>query len=1438
MENNLSSLALGGSAGYLLNPDETYELVGVGSLGEEPFVQTRWISPGGEHVIFTSGKSQEQSLWCAELTTCKVQKLEPDAAPTGTGVVYDRSADGPTRVVSLLPGDVPVASGENAFYKGTSPDANSIAFAINGVLYVRVNNGEAGAEETQQVSAGNPTFAGLSDDGRFLFYVAGGDIHRFDTSTETDTPLTGIGDAKVVAVSGDGSHAYFISQEEIGGTGTVGQPNMYVWRDGTTNYIATVLPSETESVPGIAVWTTNVVGLQLGEFGLGASTARTTPDGQVLAFESRAQLTSYDNGGHNEIYRYKDGAGIICVSCNSGHEASGDAHFQDPAATDYGTVIHNVSDDGTRVFFETTEALVDRDSTSANDVYEWQEEIGGAGKVSLISSGRSVDYPAENSVLQPLTPKPNTLLSVTPDGHDVAFLSQDVLAPGAGEGGTSGIYDARVDGGFPAPEEEGTCAEEGCKSAGAGTVGPLPSGAPSEATNGGGNVKKHRPRHRCRSGQKHKRHRRCGRNRLKSHPRQASAAALAQPVKQGSTIEDSPSASPSLPTDSTGQAEGRTMTQSSAFIPQFDEYGFNSVGADLSPSTAGTPSDFKSKFTLNFRVNSKSGGVELDAKTEELSIKLPPGLIGNPRAVPTCSMGSFASGYNCSPDSQVGVASVKTLLLGGPNYVAPVYNIEPPHPDREVARFGFYASTFLVFIDVSVRTASDYGVTATVHSANALDALLRAETTIWGNPADASHDEQRVTIREAIKCSGSAFPGTACEQPGRKRPSGVKDPKWFFTNPAACQSETVGFEAKSYQLPGQIFTASAPLSPITECTGLPFAPSFEAEPTSKVAGAPTGLKTKLVLPQHLGADERATATMREAKVTLPAGLQVAAGAANWIGVCSDEQVGFHQEVDVDCPDASKLGTATITSPALAVPIEGAIYQRSPRPGQQLGLWLTADALGMHIKIPGELEPDKATGRVTAVFRDLPQVPVGQIDLDVWGGPRAPLQNPDHCGTYTTDYTFAPHSNDPPVSGSDEMQITEGCDQPFSPTLKAGVTSPVAGKFSPFVFDLTRPDGQQALRGFELHLPEGALGKPAGVPLCPDANATAGTCPAASRIGSLTATSGPGPEPFTIPEPGKPEPAIYFAGPYEGAPFSIVSEVRAQAGPFDLGVLAVRSALQVDPETGRATVKADPLPQFFEGVGLTYRHLHAVVDRPEFFLNPTDCHETAVTSDVTSTTGTVAHPAARFQVDGCKALKFKPKLSLELKGGTERADYPAFTAVLKARKGDANIAFVQAALPHSEFIAQEHFSTICTRKQFAADKCPKGSIYGRAKAITPLLDKPLSGPVYLRSSDHPLPDLVVKLGGQLEIHLVGRVDSVRGGIRTSFESVPDAPVTKFVLQMRGGKKGLFVNSTDVCRGSHRATVRMKAQNGRAVDLRPKLVAAGCGKKKLGKTKKHD
>ena len=1451
---------------YLRKPDGSFELVGLGTVANEPYAEGRYISDGGGHVIFSTGTRQDsQSAPChyheVHFGNCPVTKLTSDAPPEGTGAIYDRPADGQARVISLLPDDETPNAGEEAFYKGCSRDAGSVAFSVGDSLYVRVKVGSEGEEETLKVAEGSPVpvYAGLSTTGRYLFYIVGGDkgtIHRFDTETKEDVAVNPTGEGEVVNISADGSHVYFVSEQQLdGGKGTVGQPNMYVWSAGSTEYITTVAQSDLQQtsgvlngLPGLAHWTTPPVVSAEPSGTLqnpGADSSRTTPDGQFLIFESRAQLLTYDNGDRTEIYRYDAvERELSCVSCN--HAVAQPAHDAQLQALDRlraTVVLHNLSEDGKRVFFETEEALVPEDINGINDVYEWHEEAG-AGSVALISSGRSGANPGPQT--SNLTPHPNVLFSITPSGADVFFSAPEDLVPGAGENGTQAIYDARVDGGFAAPLVPDPCREEGCKGS---TVlgGDIFPGSQSEAVTGSGNVKAPKPRkHRCHRSKKHPK--RCSKRQRRSRSARRSSAAPR-------AAEDS-GAAPAAPQASAASANDEGVNQQSpaAALPGTvgtpEEFGIQRWVAELSSreplvpgevpppdQVAGDHPNFRTLLEFNhFQIE---GEEEATAALEEVAIDLPPGLIGNPKAVPTCSTGDFVAEGDCSPDSQVGVTRV---TLGEPLHGTisePVYNLTPPHPDKELARLGFIAGIYPTFIDIKVDTAHDYHLVASINRPSGAGVVVRAKTVIWGNPANAAHDEQRLTVSEANDCPK----GNACkaESEGVKgrRASGIPpaDRRAFLASPSACQGGDVGLKVTSYQLPGQVFTASAPLAPITDCTGLPFAPSFEADPTSHEAGAPTGLKTRLVLPQHLGEAERATATMREARVTLPEGMQVAAGAANWIGTCSEAQVGYHEEVDTNCPDNSKLGTVTIISPALSIPIEGTIYQRSPEPGHQLGLWLTADALGLHIKLPGSLEPDKNTGRLTAVFTDLPQVPVEEIDLDVWGGPRAPLQNPDHCGTFTTDFSFSPHSNDPAATGQSTMQITEGCNQPFNPTLHAGVTDPVAGKFSPFVFDLTRPDGNQALRGFSLHLPEGAIGKPKGVPLCSDADAEAAGCPQGSRIGSIQATTGPGPEPFTLPEAGRPQPQIYLAGPYKGAPFSIVSEVPAQAGPFDLGTLAVRSGLEVEPETGKAVVEADPLPQFFEGVGIAYRHLHAVVDRPEFFLNPTDCREMAVTSDVTSTQGVVAHPQARFQVDGCKALKFKPKLSLKLKGGTKRAQYPALTAVLKARKGDANIAYTSVALPHSEFIAQEHFVTICTRVQFAADKCPKGSIYGKAKATTPLLDKPLSGPVYLRSSDHPLPDLVVKLGGELEIVLVGHVDSVNGGLRTRFESVPDAPVTRFTLQMRGGRKGLFVNSTDICRRPQMASVQMRAQNGRVVNSRTRLQAGGCGRKKLGKNKHH-
>jgi hypothetical protein len=406
----------------------------------------------------------------------------------------------------------------------------------------------------------------------------------------------------------------------------------------------------------------------------------------------------------------------------------------------------------------------------------------------------------------------------------------------------------------------------------------------------------------------------------------------------------------------------------------------------------------------------------------------------------------------------------------------------------------------------------------------------------------------------------------------------------------------------------------------------------------------------------------------------------------------------------------------------------------------------------------------------------------------------------------------------------------------------------AGSSSPFVLDLSREDGSQRFSAIDVAAPKGLTASLKGIPYCPDATIagistaeesgraelTDPSCPGASQVGTVQAGAGAGPNPFYA--PGK----VYLAGPYKGAPLSLVVVTPAVAGPFDLGNVVIRNALYVDPTTAQVTTVSDPIPTIQHGILLDVRDVRISLDRPDFTRAPTSCEPMAVDATVKGDAGGTSQVTNRFQVGGCDNLKFSPKLQVRLTGGTRRNSTPALTAILTQAPNQANIGFVSVALPHSEFLEQGHIRTVCTRVQFAAEQCPTAAIYGHAEATTPLLDQPLQGPVYLRSSSHRLPDLVAVLKGPpsqpIEIDLDGRVDSYHQGIRTTFESVPDAPVSRFVLKMQGGKKGLLVNSTNICRGRHEATVRMTAQNASAHNFLTK-VQPQCGKKRKKSRRSH-
>ncbi len=877
-------------------------------------------------------------------------------------------------------------------------------------------------------------------------------------------------------------------------------------------------------------------------------------------------------------------------------------------------------------------------------------------------------------------------------------------------------------------------------------------------------------------------------------------------------------------------AVGLALAGQASAAEEFEKYEVKSVGASLSSNQAGAHADM----TIFFALSEEEKEHKPFARTRDLFVSLPPGVIGNPQNFPRCTiaqLGEEPKKSECPQDSQVGVSEVTLAELG--TLIEPVYNLPSPGGDV-VARFGLFAGPYPAVINVRVNPL-DYSLVAAVEGAPAAAELISAKTTLWGVPAAESHDELRLTPLEAANRETPV---------GRK--SGQPEAP-FLSNPTDCSlKREVSVKAVSYQLPSAPSSKSAPFPQISGCGKLSFSPSLTVIPTNPEAFAPTGIDATLTIPQDEAPKDLATSTMKSAVVTLPEGLVINPSAGDGLQGCSAAEVGFGTTNPSNCPDAAKIGSVEVDVPALEHTLNGAVYQRTPETEngetKLFRFWVVSDEQGVHLKLPAEIQPNKLTGQLTNLFLGIPslggnpQVPFAQLRLHVFGGPRAPLATPG-CGTYATHYAFAPWSGRPAAEGDTPMQITQGCSKGgFAPGLEAGTVDPTAGHFGAFTMTLTRQDGEANPSTLSLHLPRGLLAKLGGVPLCGEAEAPTGACPGSSQIGTISAAAGVGGAPLWIPQPGKAPTAVYLAGPYKGAPYSIVAKVPAQAGPFDLGTVVNRSAINVDPESATATITTDPLPQILEGVPISLRTLHVEVNRPEFTLNPTSCDAKSIQATVTAASGAVATPSVGFQATNCARLPYAPHLKLTLKGQTRRTGHPAVQAVLTQKPGQANTAEAQVILPPSEFIDQNHINNPCTRVQFAANACPPLSILGTATATTPLLDQPLSGPVYFRSNggERELPDVVADLHGPIHVILVGFVDAVHkkgseeSRIRTTFANVPDAPVSKFTMNLFGGKKrGLLVNSKPLCKTSRLAKVSYNAQNGIVLSGNLKIVAK-CGK----------
>jgi uncharacterized repeat protein (TIGR01451 family) len=876
------------------------------------------------------------------------------------------------------------------------------------------------------------------------------------------------------------------------------------------------------------------------------------------------------------------------------------------------------------------------------------------------------------------------------------------------------------------------------------------------------------------------------------------------------------------------------------------------------------------QLTTNFLLNQNADPGEIVAKPKELDFKLPPGLIGNPTPFPQCTLAQFftkiASGgfaiNQCSAKTVVGVADVtiyEDLALGGViTEAVPLFNLTPAV--GEPARFGFVLYEEPVLLDTSVRTGGDYGVTVSVKNITELPNFMESRVTFWGVPGDPRHDNAR-----GWNCVQG---GKVGEENAPCSPLGQSNPPPLLAMPTSCTGPLQSLvEAESWQERGVFASTNVlPMPAMDGCNRLPSDPSISVAPDGQTGSSPTGLTVDVHVPQEqsLNPTGLSEADVKDTTVALPQGVVLNPAAADGLESCSLSQVALESPEPSACPEASKVGTVEIHTPLLPNPLVGGAYlaaQEANPFGSLVALYVYVEdpISGSRVKLAGEVVPDPVTGQLVSTFKNTPQLPFEDFKLHFFGGDRAPLATPAACGSYTTTASIAPWSGNPATESSSTFNVTSGpngvpCASPlpFDPSLTAGTSSIQAGGFSPFVMTMSRTDGNQALQSIELKMPPGLSGLLSGVKLCGEPLADEGLCGKESEIGETIVSVGVGGDPYSV-RGGK----VFITEGYEGAPYGLSIVNPAKAGPYDLenhtpcDCVVVRAKIEVDPITAALTITSDntgpyKIPTVLDGIPLQIQHVNVTVNRPGFTFNPTNCEPMKITGSLNSTQGATSALSVPLQVTNCAVLGFKPAFSVSTNGKTSRATGASLHVKLvypKAPFGSqANIKSVKVDLPKqlpSQLKTLQHACPDYTFNQNPA-ACSSQSRIGTAKATTPLLPVPLTGPVYFVShAGLKFPELVIVLSGYgttIDLHAETFI-SPSGITSSTFRTVPDAPVGTFELTLPQGQyPALAAPDNHLCKDKLLMPTAFTAQNGATIKQNTPITVTGCAKAKHKKPKK--
>ncbi|HEY5342206.1 MAG TPA: hypothetical protein VIJ66_00910 [Solirubrobacteraceae bacterium] len=918
-----------------------------------------------------------------------------------------------------------------------------------------------------------------------------------------------------------------------------------------------------------------------------------------------------------------------------------------------------------------------------------------------------------------------------------------------------------------------------------------------------------------------------------------------------------------------------------------ERYGLTPENEDGSLDTQAGSHPFQLTTTFNLnetlepRIEGSSGLLVYEpwapALERNLNFRLPPGLLGDANVntaednpVGQCPGGELA-GEGCRGGTAVGVVVVTFNDPAAPidfkTLAVPLFNLVPA--PGEPARFGFAVVGVPVILTTSVRTGEGYGVTVSVHNNSEAVQLLASTVTFWGVPGSPAHDNAR-----GWECLGG---GTWVTGHVPSRPCEPKDPTHpepFLTLPTSCGPLTSAVEGEAWNTSplvgplGELSIAGESPVTLTGCKELPFEPTVTVKPDQHRASTPTGLTVEVNVPQGptLTAGENAEAGVKSTTVALPEGMQASPGAADGLETCSTGLFGFDgqggEAVQLEnehispglpeCPKASKIGTVQIKTPLLAGDLTGSVYmaQQDTNPfASPLVLYLVAEepVSKVRVKLAGEVTLNPVTGQLVSTFRNTPPLPFENLTLHLFNTERSSQSTPPLCGTYTTQASLEPWSSGPAKSAPSTFQITEGANggpcetrfpQSFAPSFQAGSKDTQAGGFTPFTLTIEHSDADQPLSGVTMQLPPGIAALLSKVTPCGEpAVGQPWSCGPGSLIGQSSTSSGLGGDPYTLPG------SVYLTSGYDGAPFGLLVSTDAKAGPFNLGMVYVRSRINVDPNTAAVSITTDPgphgdvFPTILKGVPVQLKQLNVTVNRPEFQFNPTSCAPLAVAGTLTGSQGGSEAVTSPFKATNCASLPFKPKLTASTGAhGSKARGTSLDVKIVSAGLGQANIHKVDLTLPKALPSRLTTLQKACLEAVFNANPagCDAGSVIGSATVHTPVLKSPLSGPAYLVShGGAAFPDVEFVLQGEgITLIVDGKTNIKKGITYSKFETAPDAPFTSFETVLPAGPHSILTTNVpqkanySLCRTSLAMPTVITAQNGAVITQTTKIARTGC------------